>query len=66
LRLPEEAEYLLQVVAIKTLCRRANVEKIEVGPKGAVLALRDNVFAIRDGSSPTSPNTKPAPASAPT
>ncbi len=47
--LPEEVEYLLQVVAIKTLCRRANVERIEVGPKGAVLALRDNVFANPDG-----------------
>jgi transcription-repair coupling factor (superfamily II helicase) len=47
--LPEEVEYLLQVVAIKSLCRRANVERIEVGPKGAVLALRDNVFQNPDG-----------------
>ena len=47
--LPEEVEYLLQVVAIKSLCRRANVERIEVGPKGAVLALRDNIFANPDG-----------------
>jgi transcription-repair coupling factor (superfamily II helicase) len=43
--LPEEVEYLLQVVAIKSLCRRAKVEKIEVGPKGAVLSFRDNIFA---------------------
>ncbi len=47
--LPQEVEYLLQVVAIKALCRRANVEKIEVGPKGAVLAFRDNVFSNPDG-----------------
>ena len=47
--LPDEVEHLLQVVAIKSLCRRANVERIEVGPKGAVLALRDNVFANPDG-----------------
>ena len=47
--LPDEVEYLLQVVAIKSLCRRANVERIEVGPKGAVLALRDNVFVNPDG-----------------
>jgi transcription-repair coupling factor (superfamily II helicase) len=47
--LPDEVEYLLQVVAIKSLCRRANVERIEVGPKGAVLALRDNVFNNPDG-----------------
>jgi len=43
--LPQEVDYLLQVVAIKSLCRRANVEKIDVGPKGAVLSFRDNIFA---------------------
>jgi transcription-repair coupling factor (superfamily II helicase) len=47
--LPQEVESLLQVVAIKSLCRRAGVERIEVGPKGAVLAFRDNVFANPDG-----------------
>jgi transcription-repair coupling factor (superfamily II helicase) len=47
--LPEEVEYLLQIVAIKSLCRRANVERIEVGPKGAVLAFRDNTFSNPDG-----------------
>jgi transcription-repair coupling factor (superfamily II helicase) len=47
--LPEEVEYLLQIVAIKTLCRRANVEKIDVGPKGAVLSFRDNIFANPEG-----------------
>jgi transcription-repair coupling factor (superfamily II helicase) len=47
--LPEEVDYLLQVVVIKALCRRANVERIEVGPKGSVLAFRDNVFSNPDG-----------------
>jgi transcription-repair coupling factor (superfamily II helicase) len=47
--LPEEVKNLLQVVAIKALCRRANVEKIEVGPKGAVLSFRDNSFANPEG-----------------
>ncbi|HEX3936937.1 MAG TPA: transcription-repair coupling factor [Xanthobacteraceae bacterium] len=47
--LPEEVEYLLQIVAIKTLCLRANVEKIDVGPKGAVLSFRDNLFSNPDG-----------------
>ena len=47
--LPEEVEYLLAIVAIKSLCRRANVEKIEVGPKGAVLSFRDNIFANPEG-----------------
>ncbi len=47
--LPEEVNYLLQIVAIKALCRRANVERIEVGPKGALLAFRDNIFANPEG-----------------
>jgi transcription-repair coupling factor (superfamily II helicase) len=47
--LPEEVEHLLKIVAIKSLCRKANVEKIETGPKGAVLAFRDNTFANPDG-----------------
>jgi transcription-repair coupling factor (superfamily II helicase) len=46
--LPPEVDHLLKIVAIKTLCRRANVEKIEAGPKGAVIAFRDNTFANPD------------------
>jgi transcription-repair coupling factor (superfamily II helicase) len=46
--LPQEVEHLLQIVAIKALCRRANVEKIETGPKGAVVSFRDNSFANPD------------------
>jgi transcription-repair coupling factor (superfamily II helicase) len=42
--LPLEVEHLLQIVAIKALCRRSNVEKIDAGPKGAVLSFRDNQF----------------------
>ncbi len=42
---PKEVEHLMQIVAIKALCRRANVEKIDAGPKGAVLSFRDNSFA---------------------
>jgi transcription-repair coupling factor (superfamily II helicase) len=43
--LPVEVQHLLQIVTIKALCRRANVEKVDVGPKGAVIAFRDNIFA---------------------
>jgi transcription-repair coupling factor (superfamily II helicase) len=43
--LPPEVEHLLQVVGIKMLCRQANVEKVETGPKGAVISFRDNTFA---------------------
>ena len=46
--LPIEVEHLLQIVAIKALCRQANVEKIEAGPKGAVITFRDNTFANPD------------------
>jgi transcription-repair coupling factor (superfamily II helicase) len=43
--LPPEVENLLEVVAVKQLCRRAGVEKIDAGPKGATIAFRDNRFA---------------------
>ena len=43
--LPKEAGQLLKVVAIKGLCRQASVEKIDVGPKGAVIAFRGDGFA---------------------
>jgi transcription-repair coupling factor (superfamily II helicase) len=48
-KFPPEVEHLLQVVAIKALSRRANVEKVEAGPKGIVLAFRDNIFANPEG-----------------
>jgi len=38
--LPEEVENLLQVIAIKRLCRDAGVERVEAGPKGAVISFR--------------------------
>ena len=40
--LPPEAGQLLKVVAIKGLCREANVAKIDVGPKGAVVSFRND------------------------
>ncbi len=43
--LPAEVENLLEVVAIKRLCRDAGIDKVEAGPKGAVLSFRDNRFA---------------------
>ncbi len=42
--LPPEAGQLLKVVAIKGLCRQANVAKIDVGPKGAVVTFRGDEF----------------------
>ena len=43
--IPPEASSLLKVVAIKGLCREANVAKIDVGPKGAVASFRNDTFA---------------------
>ncbi|OXE36284.1 MAG: transcription-repair coupling factor [Phenylobacterium zucineum] len=42
--LPAEAAQLLKVVAIKGLCREANVAKIDVGPKGAVISFRNDTY----------------------
>src|SRR5262249_25859584 len=46
--LPQEVENLLEIIAIKRLCRDAGVEKVEAGPKGAVIAFRENKFARPD------------------
>jgi transcription-repair coupling factor (superfamily II helicase) len=42
--LPAEVENLLDVVNIKVLCRQANIEKVDAGPKGATVSLRNNFF----------------------
>jgi transcription-repair coupling factor (superfamily II helicase) len=42
--LPEEVESLMQVVAIKGLCKRAGIAKLDAGPKGAVATFRDLAF----------------------
>ncbi len=42
--LPQEVENLLEVVAIKRLCRDANVDKLDAGPKGAVLQFHNDSF----------------------
>ena len=42
---PDEVKHLLRIVFIKGLCRKANVEKIDAGPKGAVIAFRNNEFS---------------------
>jgi transcription-repair coupling factor (superfamily II helicase) len=43
-KLPDEVKHLLEIVAIKRLCRIALVEKIEAGPKGATLSFRNSQF----------------------
>ncbi len=39
--MPREVEALLDIVGIKALCRRAEVAKIDAGPKGAVVTFRE-------------------------
>ncbi len=43
--LPDEVQHLLKIVYIKGLCRKANVEKVDAGPKGIVLSFRKSEFA---------------------
>jgi len=43
--LPEEVEALLKIILVKSLCRSANVEKVDAGPKGVIITFRNNEFA---------------------
>lgn len=43
-KLPLEVKHLLKVVYIKMLCRTANVEKLDAGPKGIVVHFRGGEF----------------------
>jgi len=43
--LPDEVENLLKTVALKVLCKKAGVEKVDAGPKGAVVSFRNTDFA---------------------
>jgi transcription-repair coupling factor (superfamily II helicase) len=47
-KLPPEVENLLQVIAIKRLCKAAGIEKVDAGPRGAVIAFRGNAFRKPD------------------
>jgi transcription-repair coupling factor (superfamily II helicase) len=42
--LPGEADQLIGVAALKALCRRCNISKLDAGPKGAVLTFREGGF----------------------
>ena len=44
-KLPDEVEHLLKIVYVKSLCRVANIEKVDAGPKGVVIQFRNNEFA---------------------
>jgi transcription-repair coupling factor (superfamily II helicase) len=42
--MPDEVEHLLKIVYVKGLCRKANVEKLDAGPKGVVIHFRKREF----------------------
>ena len=45
---PPEVKQLAEIVRIKMLCRIAGIEKIDAGPKGALITFRNNIFARPD------------------
>ena len=46
--LPTEVQNLLETVAIKALCKQSGVERLDAGPKGAVIGFRNSSFAYPD------------------
>lgn len=46
--LPMEVDNLLQVMRVKQMCLQANIAKIDVGPKGAIIAFHNNQCARPD------------------
>lgn len=46
--IPNEVNNLLEVIVIKQFCRLSGIEKLDAGPKGAVIAFHDNSFARPD------------------
>ena len=47
-KLPASVRNLFAIIALKQLCKLANVEKIDAGPKGLAIGFRDNQFARPD------------------
>ncbi|MDW3207539.1 MAG: transcription-repair coupling factor [Alphaproteobacteria bacterium] len=43
--MPEEVENLMAVVAIKQACKAAGIEKVDAGPKGALISFRNDAFS---------------------
>lgn len=42
--LPGEVSNLFELIEIKGLCRQAEIEKLDIGPKGALISFRNNQF----------------------
>ena len=48
-KLPEETNNLLKVIEMKLNCREAQVAKLDVGPKGALVHFHNDAFPDLDG-----------------
>lgn len=44
-KMPEEVEHLITTLNLKLLCKKANIERIDTGAKGAVITFHNNHFA---------------------
>lgn len=44
-KLPVEVKNMLELIELKILAKKVNIEKIEVGPKGAILSFYKNTFS---------------------
>lgn len=42
--LPVEVSNLFELIEIKGLCRQASIEKLDIGPKGALISFRNNHY----------------------
>jgi transcription-repair coupling factor (superfamily II helicase) len=43
--MPEEMQNLLSIVRLKQICKQAGIDKVDAGPKGAVISFRNNLFS---------------------
>ncbi len=48
-RIPSSVENLLSIIRLKLICKSCNIEKCDIGPKGAVLAFYKNTPKNIDG-----------------
>ncbi len=42
---PDEVQHLLDIVSIKLLCKKANVQSVDSGAKGATVVFRNGIFS---------------------
>jgi len=43
--MPDEVKHLIATLSIKLLCKKASIDRLDAGPKGAVISFRNNLFS---------------------